>query len=201
MGESPMRWNLGVVGIAFYGALLGLCLALDRWLPEVFGWRWSGPLGPGWEATVGVVLGVLVVLVTWAIVRFSQRGYWLSRRLALATQPLPGWSLGPLAIAAGVAEEACFRGVLWTPVEYGLGTSFGPPVALVATSILFAWAHGGGKSGLRTWTLFALVTSVVLGGLRWWSGSLLAPMVTHALVDLIHLPLLRYRQEPLDEEP
>jgi len=196
-----MRWSLGLLGLLFYVGLLGLSLGLAWWIPDLWGWRWTGPLGPGVETVAGLGLGGLVVLATWAIVRYTERGYWLSRRLAAATQPLPGWSLGPLALAAGVAEEACFRGTLWTPVEYGLGPVLGPPVALVATSLLFAWAHGGGRSGLRTWTAFALLTSVVLGGLRWWTGSLLAPMVAHAMVDLIHLPLLRFRQQPLEEEP
>jgi len=195
-----MRWNLGWLGIAFYGGMFGLSLALGWWLPDLFGLPWTGPLGPEKEAAAGLLLGVLVVIGTWAVVRFSARGYWLSRRLAQATRPLPAWSLAPLALAAGVAEEALFRGTLWTPVEYGLGPTWGPPVALAATSMLFAWAHGGGKSGLRSWTFFALVTAVGIGGLRWWTGSLLAPVVAHALVDLVHLPLLRFRQEPLGEE-
>ena len=90
-----------------------------------------------------------------------------------------------LALAAGLAEELLFRGILWSFLE---GT-ISPIGAWLVSSVLFGAAHGLWHPTLRTWGLFAIAAGLVLGGLRLGSGGLLAPMVAHVLVDAINIPL------------
>lgn len=91
-----------------------------------------------------------------------------------------GWG-GLLAIAllAGVAEEALFRGALLRVMTPTLGVGG----AVVVTSVLFGLAH------LVT-PLYALLAGLIglyLASVTWATGSLLAPAVTHALYDLVAL--------------
>jgi len=91
-----------------------------------------------------------------------------------------------LAISAGVAEEAVFRGALWRLVD-GIG---GTVAALAVTSVLFGAAHGLFTRRFAAWSAFALASGLVLGLLRLWTGGLLAPVVGFARIHVAaHLPL------------
>jgi membrane protease YdiL (CAAX protease family) len=91
-----------------------------------------------------------------------------------------------LAVASGFAEEAVFRGSLFTladPLAGGI-------VAVAATSLAFGAAHGLFLPGFRAWSLFALAAGVVLGVLRVHTGGVLASAIAHATVNLVNLPVV-----------
>ena len=88
-----------------------------------------------------------------------------------------------MAIAAGVCEELLFRGVLQTFADRYTPTI----IAVVLTNVLFGLLHW------RT-ALYALIAGVVgayLGILFWITENLAAPIVAHALYDLMALYLTR----------
>ncbi|HEX3627447.1 MAG TPA: CPBP family intramembrane glutamic endopeptidase [Verrucomicrobiae bacterium] len=92
--------------------------------------------------------------------------------------------LGIFAIViAPVAEEFIFRGVLYTFIKQN---GF-PKTALISVSLLFALIHGDVAIFIP---LFML--ALVLTWLYEWTGSLAAPICTHALFNATNLILLNY---------
>ena len=94
-----------------------------------------------------------------------------------------GWILGEqrageiayLALLSGAAEEFLFRGALHQVAGPFLSTA------------LFAVVHWPVNWSFRLWPLFALAAGAVLAAEREWTGSLVAPAVTHAAVNGVNL--------------
>ena len=87
--------------------------------------------------------------------------------------------LALLAALAGFAEEVLFRGVL----QIGLGRVLPEEVALVVASAAFGLAH----FITPAYALFAGLAGLYLGGLFLLQGSLAAPIVAHAVYDVVAL--------------
>jgi membrane protease YdiL (CAAX protease family) len=87
---------------------------------------------------------------------------------------------GLLLFGAGTApaEELLFRGVLYGTID----RRGGPVLATGVSALAFALAHvpvyGWGSLGV------AVCAGLLLGWLRWWSGSLVVPGLVHLLADL-----------------
>ena len=98
--------------------------------------------------------------------------------------------LALLAAVAGISEEVLFRGV----VQVALARVFGDPGALLAASVLFGLVH----FATRAYAVLAGVMGLYLGALFLFQGTLLAPIITHAVYDFIALILVarRYRAAP-----
>lgn len=90
--------------------------------------------------------------------------------------------LAVVALAAGIGEEALFRGVLQP-----LADRFVPTAAAVgAVAMLFGLAH----AVTRTYAVLAGLIGLYLGWLLIVSGTLLVPIVVHALYDFVALLVL-----------
>ncbi len=77
------------------------------------------------------------------------------------------------ALFAPLVEELFFRGVLLAHLLPRLGL----PLALFASSVVFAAVHPQGLAGLPALTAIG----IVLGAIRCWRGSLIAPITAHAM--------------------
>jgi membrane protease YdiL (CAAX protease family) len=110
----------------------------------------------------------------------------LAPRLVPAARDLErefGWILGEqrkgeilyLALLSGVAEEVLFRGAFHHFIGPWLATA------------LFAVVHWPVNWSFRLWPLFALLAGGVLAAERLWTGSLIAPVVTHVAVNGVNL--------------
>ncbi len=99
----------------------------------------------------------------------------------------PGRSL-VLALIAGIAEELLFRGVLQTVAE----RTFPVFAAILLTNAIFGALHA------RTlfYAILAMMIGCWLGLLFHWTGSLMAPIIAHALYDFI---AFRWTQKALDQ--
>jgi membrane protease YdiL (CAAX protease family) len=113
----------------------------------------------------------------------------LASRASAAARDLEkefGWILGEqrqgeivyLALVSAVAEEFLFRGAFHHFIGPWLATA------------LFAAVHWPVNWSFRLWPLFALLAGAVLAGERIWTGSLIAPAVTHAVVNGVNLTRL-----------
>ena len=105
------------------------------------------------------------------------------RKSLLVNQLVPRrhreWMLwGLVCLAAGVAEEAAYRGVTMEILQSGFGN---PLVAALASSFAFALAHSaqGWKSGV---VIFFM--ALIMHGLVALTGTLVLAMLVHALYDL-----------------
>ena len=90
-----------------------------------------------------------------------------------------------LATVAGIGEELLFRGL----IQNALARLIPSPASLLATSILFGLAH----FVTSTYALIAGLMGLYLGGLFLLQGSLVAPIVTHAVYDFFALLLVARR--------
>ncbi|MFI5310560.1 MAG: CPBP family intramembrane glutamic endopeptidase [Gemmatimonadales bacterium] len=82
------------------------------------------------------------------------------------------------ALAAGVAEEAAYRGVLMAILACSFGSAW---VAVAISAGAFAASHAlqGWKSGI---TIFMM--ALAMHALVWFTGTVVVAMVVHAVYDL-----------------
>jgi membrane protease YdiL (CAAX protease family) len=147
----------------------------------------------GWRSFLWGVLATppLLLALIWVLKRQNGRLRQLVDFVVGQLGPiLTGRSAAELALLAalaGVGEELLFRGV----VQAGLARLVPNPLALLSASVLFGLAH----FATSTYAVVAGLMGLYLGGLFLLQGSLLAPIVTHALYDLVALLLVvqRYR--------
>jgi membrane protease YdiL (CAAX protease family) len=141
----------------------------------------------GWRAGVGAAGVALTLWLVWAQRRGVRRlsPERLQRLIArtgdtvLLLPATPGEKriFAATAITAGVCEELLCRGfVFWY-----LGHWMSPWAAVAVASVPFALAHSyqGPKGAVRTG-----VVALVIGSLYVLTGSLLWPMLVHAVIDL-----------------
>ena len=106
-------------------------------------------------------------------------------------RPLSASQLLALSVAAGVGEELLFRGWLQASLTAWCGPPLGTLVGLVTASLLFGLCH----CLTPTYAGLAMAVSLYLGALFLLTGSLTAPIVTHAAYDFAAL-LYLVRRDP-----
>lgn len=163
MAVAGILW----IGIREDGPIpLRLFLDLDDWWLDLL-------LGAG---------SALLLLGIWrGAGRISPLARQLEDQLAAVLGPLTASEAIGLALLSGFAEELFFRGAVqgqwgWLPA-----------------TILFATLHTGPGKAFRVWTVFAIVAGGLFGGLMWWRGNLLAPVLGHFLVNGVNLRRLASR--------
>jgi uncharacterized protein len=176
--------------------LAALCIATVVIAPDVdlshLGLRWpSGVLAI--SVSVLAVLGAAVLLMLTArlVVRSHGRaeipGGSDSVLAMLPRSDVERRLFSLVAVTAGSCEEVVFRGFLIALVAAVLP---GAPVwvCALAAAVVFGLAHAyQGAIGLTT----SLLIGIALGALYVVTGSLIAPIIVHALVDLRAIPLGR----------
>ena len=192
--RSVSRWRTrgrAFIAWAFAGesALGVVALALGR-LFHVFPLE---QLHFSWLSLLWGLVATLPLLLTLRWILTRQDGRWQELIDFVAKQFGPllvhrsAGELALLAAAAGFAEELLFRGVIQTALARPL-----PMVlALLVASSLFGLAH----IATVNYALFAGLMGLYLGTLFLIQGSLLPPMIAHALYDLLALTIVvrRYR--------
>jgi membrane protease YdiL (CAAX protease family) len=167
--------------------LLVLAWGLGWWLQIPPLARFDFGLAP---AALGIVATVPMLLgLAWILTSRWPPAYKLvtlvSERLAPLLAGRSRSQLALLAVLAGVAEEVLFRGV----VQVGLARVFSEPLALVSTSVIFGLAHFASPA----YALMAGLVGLYLGALFLLQGSLLVPILAHALYDFVALLALDFR--------
>lgn len=153
-----------------------------RWR-EVFAAR---PAPPTRIAAGAVAAAALVAPGAWLTI--TTAGGELPPSLVFLHRSLTHGPLFPRAlmvagalVAAPVFEELLFRGYLWELVRRVGGS----PTAWLVTSALFAAIHGEPERVLGT-----VPGALLLGGLRWASGSIVPGMVAHFAYNLVAIGAL-----------
>jgi membrane protease YdiL (CAAX protease family) len=174
MGDLLYRWDFAVAGSIQFTIMLLVVL-----------WIAAGPerrqlLGlrapRSWSAALGLaLLGLCVVFVTAAALEpilhageeqgLTPEGWDPDHAAAFAANAVV------VAVFAPIVEELMFRGIGFTLLE-----RFGRAVAILGTGIAFGLAHGlvGGFVILGAF-------GIVLSWLRSYSGSVLPPILLHAV--------------------
>lgn len=169
------RWWLpGLVYAAV--ALVGAVLAqLDH------GSIFTAPPGPRFASeparalaiglALALLLGVLTIASTRWLVAHTRWADALARALRGAVLGASPLELRLIAVGGAFAEELLFRAALV------------PILGVVASAIVFGALHFAGRATYVTWMAWATAMGVLLGLLFVYSGSLLPPLVAHALIN------------------
>ncbi|MBL6974216.1 MAG: CPBP family intramembrane metalloprotease [Deltaproteobacteria bacterium] len=186
MDSSRSRIGFILAAAGFYGLILAASEASSRLWPHTVGYGWIGPTPWPHHLAWGLLAGLPVAVLSLVFAARTRAGKRLIGLLGEVLDGIPVWGALLLSLTAGLAEEAVFRGTLWTLI----GSAWGDTAALAGTSLLFGAAHGLFRGRFLTWSVFALVTGVMLGCLRMVSGGVLAPAVAHAVIDAVNIPLV-----------
>jgi membrane protease YdiL (CAAX protease family) len=191
MSKPPHPRQILWLAVAFEGGLVVVAV--------VMGFLWGRP---SFESisnpSSGLVWGSAATLPLLPALLWCSQSHWgpMQRLMAAVDEniaPLFARSsprdLVAIALLAGLGEELIFRGFIQT----GLADLVGTGPALLVTSILFGLLHWV----TRAYAALAALFGVYLGGLFLLTGNLLAPIVTHALYDVIALMYLRQRGQRL----
>ncbi|HEY5956017.1 MAG TPA: CPBP family intramembrane glutamic endopeptidase [Polyangiaceae bacterium] len=182
------RW--GIVAVAYsLLAVAAACLA-TLWRDHsaiTLADPWLG-LGDGlhshlFSGLLGLCVGAIAVLATKAMVMrfgFAARLHGELRPLALE---LSAQMVVVLATSSAIGEELLFRGLLQ------------PEVGLVVQALLFGVLHQTGGSSRWVWMIWATLMGLILGAMYQLSGSLVGPVVAHAMINGFNLQFLK-RHDP-----
>lgn len=173
-------------GLGFYAAMAGLAW-LWRDYAQAESVFFLSPadaargVAVGRDLGLGLLAGGCVVGLSALATHFTRFGRRLADRMGEILAGLPLWQALLLAILSAGGEELFFRGALQ------------PNVGWLAASLLFGLMHIGPGRDYVPWTVFAILVGGLLGWLFIATGNLLAPIVAHAVVNGINLPLLSRR--------
>jgi uncharacterized protein len=133
-----------------------------------------------WSLSGGLVFGLFVV----ALSRLTVQRFAWARRLHLELRPfalgLDATGIVVLALLSALGEELLFRGLLQ------------PWMGLLPQALLFGLVHQMPGPSRWIWVSWALVVGLALGALYDVTGSLLGPIVAHAVVNGLNLHFLKH---------
>jgi membrane protease YdiL (CAAX protease family) len=173
LAGSPLCW-LGALRTVQIASLVWIVAKQEKGL-TVIGWQLSGWLrglwkGAVWSAGFGLIAGCAMLVL-----------YWTGRNpLAMVQSPLPAGKMELAAYLlvggciAPVAEELCFRGVLYTYLR-----RWGIVPALLGSTILFVALHS-----TRALPVTQIVGGIVFAISYEFSRNLMVPITIHALGNL-----------------
>jgi membrane protease YdiL (CAAX protease family) len=155
----------------FHGTIL---LARGAWLD-------LGPLAAhAYGGLLGLTLGLLVARFTPAAVNRWTWAKQLHAELSPFARGLSAGTVIMVAVLSALGEELLFRALLM------------PMVGLVAQAALFGLAHQLPGRSRWIWVLWASIMGLVLGVLHRTTGSILGPILAHAVINGLNL---RHMQE------
>lgn len=178
-----LRWGRFAAAYAFLGVLSSVVAVV---------WRTGSPFihpepwlalehgsGHAYSLALGIAIGGLVIVTT----RMAVSRYAWARRLHSELRPLArGISytgIAVLALLSALVEELVFRGLLQ------------PWIGLVPQALLFGVVHQLPGNSRWVWAGWATLVGLSLGVVFQLSGSLLGPIVAHALINAVNLAFLK----------
>jgi uncharacterized protein len=181
VGPSP-----ALLVAAAYSAvtLVAVAIGLFRGAPDIFVCE---PIGrfPGGafgahavSLALGLALAAFLVVATRWLVRTKPWAAALHEDLRPFARALGPEAIVVVALASSIGEEALFRGALV------------PAVGPIVSSLLFGVLHQLRGRSRIAWCLFATLVGLAFAYLFRFTGSLLGPLVAHAVVNAVNLRFL-----------
>lgn len=190
--DPELRAEIGdPVPITFAATVVYLPLLAAGLLTSIF-WTKTITSEPGStrgiviDVGVGAAVALMLVLVTYVLARAVKPFELLEREFRAILGHLSHREIIWIAVLSGAAEELVFRGTL-QPWLTGL---WGPPAALVVTSLVFGLLHFVPDRVFLPWTAFATVVGFICGGLYQVFDSVIPAIVTHTLLNAVNLELI-----------
>ncbi len=185
-GSRPSIADLtGQIAVG-YSLLASLAVGLAVWLRK--GVPWSHPK-PWLSLTIPTALatslglGLVLSLVVIGGTRICVARFGWAQRLHLELQPIARglrlWQILLIAVLSSLGEELLFRGLLQ------------PWLGLWLSSLLFGLLHQVPGPSRWVWATWAAVVGVCFASIFALTGSLLGPLVAHALINGVNFVFLR----------
>jgi uncharacterized protein len=170
-------------GYALLAALaMALALALRDGVPWTHPEPWL-PEPPGVALAGSAGLGLTVATAIIGFTRITVPRFGWAQRLHSELRPVArDLTIGQILVVAGLSslgEELLFRGLL-VPIA-GVGIS----------AVLFGLAHQIKGPSRWVWAGWATAVGLMLGGIFALTGSLVGPLLAHAIVNAANLSYLR----------
>lgn len=193
--ESPLH-----PGVALERRLPPFYAAFFYAFPIAIAWVWLYHFDPkrslaiwapaDWPRCLAIGVGAGLALVT--VTALFSRWFAWTRRLEAEF----GWMLGRqkaweivwIALLSGAAEEYLFRGALQAKAGIWL------------TAVVFGAIHWPLNRNFWMWPIFSGVIGLGLGGLAVATGSIVAPVAAHVVVNFVNLRRICARFRDWDEE-
>jgi membrane protease YdiL (CAAX protease family) len=170
---------------------VGLALALRDGVPWLYPSPWL-TLGPTEGALLSAAGGLAFALTLIVLTRVAVARFQWAQRLHLELRPVArDLSLGDILLLAGLSslgEELLFRGLL------------APWLGVIGSALLFGLAHQIRGPSRWVWAGWATVVGLGLGALFAATGSLVGPLIAHAVVNAKNLSYLR-DHDPVENRP
>jgi membrane protease YdiL (CAAX protease family) len=182
-----LRYGLLAIAYASMAAIaLGISeLFLERsvWLHPTPWLGLRGPVAHAYSLAFGLALGALVVLGTRRMVERFGWAQELARALRPFASDLTGGGIVVVAVLSSVGEELLFRGLVQ------------PWVGIWLQALLFGLLHQMPGPSRWAWVAWASVVGLVFGAVFAGTGSLLGPIVAHAIINGFNLNYLQNHPE------
>jgi membrane protease YdiL (CAAX protease family) len=178
-----MRWPL--VGFA-YLVLGAVALLVANWR-GVTPWTHPYPVLTfdsnlaqlTYSGLMGVAVAGLVVMTSRALVGRAPRATRLHCDLRPLTYKTSNAAIILLAICSALGEELLFRGLLQ------------PWMGLLGQALVFGCLHQIGGPSRWVWMASATLMGIILGAMYACTGSLVGPLIAHALINGLNFAYLR----------
>lgn len=138
------------------------------------------------------MLGYLVVVHFWPVGILRDMRKFVDEHMVQIFQDLKIWHFVIISLLAGFCEEIFFRWCLQGGIASWIGGNAGVITGLVVASVVFGVCHWVNFS-------YAVCTTIVgfyLGAMMIYSGTWLAPAITHALFDFVALLYIVNKPRP-----
>jgi membrane protease YdiL (CAAX protease family) len=187
---SKPRGASAIRAVVAYGAMSAIAVAIAMGLRDGPAWEHPAPwlllrkpAAVALSAGLGLLLSLIAIAATRVVVGRFAWGQRLHRDLRPMARDL---GLGHILLLAGLSslgEELLFRGLLT------------PAIGVVMSAALFGLAHQIAGPSRWVWVGWAMVVGVGLGAVFAATGSLVGPLLAHAVMNAVNLAYLR------DHEP
>jgi membrane protease YdiL (CAAX protease family) len=195
------RWskppvNVGpLLAVVAYGAMAAIAVAAAFYLRDGPPWEHPAPwllLRRPSAVALSAALGLGLAAIAIAATRIVTVRFEWGRRLHRDLRPMAhNLSLGHILLLAGfssLGEELLFRGLLTPAIGVGMG------------AILFGLIHQMAGPSRWVWVGWATVVGVGLGAVFAATGSLVGPLLAHAVMNAVNLAYLRDREPRVEDD-
>jgi membrane protease YdiL (CAAX protease family) len=180
-------WNEPALhAAAGYVLLAALATALTLAFRDGAPWTHPEPWlaePPGVALASSALLGLAVAVAIIAFTRVTVKRFVWAQRLHAELRPVArDFTVGQILVVAGfssLGEELLFRGLLV------------PTVGVALSALLFGLAHQIKGPSRWIWAGWATAVGLMLGAVFALTGSLVGPLLAHAIVNAANLTYLR----------
>ena len=163
--------------MVLYSLMGGIAYGLGFWLADRNVFFWHDMYGTTLPVHVAVGAGCGLAVV--ALSRVLERAFAWARELGDAMGELLGKldsrTILVVAVFSALGEEMLFRGLLQ------------PSIGLVWSSLIFGLLHVGPGRRYIPWTVMAVGMGFAFGGMFFYTGNLLAPILAHFTINYFNL--------------